>query len=122
MSAAAWLGIAILGGCGAVARLLVSSWLNRGRTAADWPLGTFVVNLSGALVLGLLSSAGTRWHVPAILALGLLGSYTTFSTWMIETAGLAEAGRRDRAVLYVAASLVLGVTAAWLGHQLGSAL
>jgi CrcB protein len=120
MSAAAWLGIALLGGVGSVMRLLVAAWLNRDRTTADWPLGTFVINLSGSFVLGILSGVGSDWQVPAVLGLGLIGSYTTFSTWMIETAGLAEAGRRDRAALYIAASLILGLATVWAGHLLGS--
>lgn len=122
MSVATWIGIAALGGLGAVMRLVISSWLNRGRTAADLPLGTLVVNLSGAFLLGALSGAGAHWHAPAILSLGLLGAYTTFSTWMIEAAGLAETGRRDRAALYIAASLALGLFAVWLGHSLASAV
>lgn len=122
MSAATWLGIAFLGGVGAVMRLLVSSWLNRGRTAADWPLGTLIVNLSGAFVLGLLAGSGSGWRTPAIIGLGLLGAYTTFSTWMIEAAALAETGNRERATLYIAASLTLGLFAVWLGHTLASAI
>lgn len=122
MSESTWLGIALLGGIGAVLRLLASSWLNRGRSAADLPLGTLVVNLSGAFLLGLLSGTGTGWRAPAVIGLGLLGSYTTFSTWMIEAAGLAETGNRGRAVLYIVASLVFGLLAAWLGHTLTAAM
>lgn len=122
MSATTWLGIALLGGVGAVMRLLVSSLLNRDRTAADWPLGTLVVNLSGASLLGLLSGAGTSWQIPAVIGLGLLGAYTTFSTWMIEAAGLAETGSGRRAALYIAFSLTFGLLAVWFGHTLSSAI
>lgn len=122
MSAATWVGVAMLGGVGAVLRLLVSSRLNKGRSAADWPIGTLFVNLSGAFLLGVLSGLDPRWHAPAVLAVGLLGAYTTFSTWMIEAAGLAESGRRGRAATYLVGSLVLGVGAVWLGHAVGAAL
>lgn len=122
MSAATWVGVALLGGLGAVMRLLVSGWLHRGRTIADWPLGTFAVNLSGAFLLGLLSGTGTDWHVPAVIGLGLLGGYTTFSTWMIEAAAIADAGKPRRAGLYITASLTLGLLAALLGRAISGAL
>lgn len=122
MSAGAWVGIALLGGVGSVLRLLVSAWLNRDRATTDWPLGTFAINLSGAFVLGILSGIGSDWQAPAVLGLGLIGSYTTFSTWMIEAAGLAEAGRRNRAALYIATSLILGLAAIWAGHLISSSL
>lgn len=118
MNAVTWIGIAAFGGLGAVLRLLVSSWLNRGRRAVDWPLGTLAVNLSGAFALGLVSGIGTSWHVPAVIGLGLLGGYTTFSTWMIEAAALTESSRPRRAFLYIAASLILGLVAVLLGHLL----
>lgn len=119
MNLTTWLGIAVLGGVGAVLRLLISGRLNRGRTAVDWPLGTLAVNLSGAFLLGLLSGTGQPWQVPAVIGVGLLGGYTTFSTWMIEAAGLADTGHRSRAALYIATSLLLGLGAVWLGHAIG---
>ncbi len=129
MSAITWIGIALLGGVGAVARLLIGSavtarLMRRGRPA--WgviPAGTFAVNISGSLLLGLLAGlGGASGHVPAVLGLGLLGSYTTFSTGMVESAVLAEDGRKGAAGLYLAISLAAGLGALTLGHLIGTTL
>ena len=110
MSLATWFGIAALGGVGAIARFLLDGAVSS-RAGTGFPWGTLAVNASGSFALGLL---GTN----ALLGTGLLGAYTTFSTWMLETHRLAEDGRWRPAVLNVAGSLAVGLTAAWLGRQL----
>ena len=55
-----------------------------------------------------------------LVATGLLGSYTTFSTWMFDSHGLAAGGRRCAAVLNLAAGLTVGLLAVWLGRELGA--
>lgn len=121
MSLVVWIGVGILGGCGALARfgltLLVADRLH-----PHLPLGTMAVNLSGAFLLGLLAGAAVDGDERLLLGVGLLGSYTTFSTWMLETQRIEEAGRRRIAVLNVALSIVLGLGAAFLGRALGQAL
>ena len=99
----AWLALALAGGLGATARLLVSTWLPQ-------PLGTLAVNVSGAFALGLLGDS-------FVLGTGFVGAYTTFSTWMLET---DQADRRT-AILNVAGSLALGLAAAALGTALRDA-
>ncbi len=89
------------------------------------PWGTTVVNLSGALVLGLLAGLVAAQAIPASLQLplgtGFLGAYTTFSTWMFETVSLAEHRRWPHALANAVGPLLLGPALAFLGFILGSA-
>jgi fluoride exporter len=116
-----WLGVAFLGGCGALARfgltLLVADRLH-----PHLPVGTLAVNASGAFLLGLLAGASVEGDARLLFGAGLLGAYTTFSTWMVETQRIEEAGRRRIAVANVVLSIAFGLVAAafgrWLGQQL----
>ncbi|HVD41415.1 MAG TPA: fluoride efflux transporter CrcB [Solirubrobacterales bacterium] len=121
MSWLVWVGVAFLGGCGALARfgltLLVADRLH-----PHLPVGTLAVNVSGALFLGLLAGASVEGDARLLLGAGLLGSYTTFSTWMVETQRIGEAGRRRIAVTNVLLSIALGLAAAALGRALGQQL
>lgn len=121
MSWVVWIGVALLGGCGALARfgltLLVADRLH-----PHLPAGTLTVNLSGAFLLGLLAGASVEGDARLLFGASLLGSYTTFSTWMLETHRIGEAGKRRLAIVNVALSLALGVAAAALGRLLGGAL
>ena len=121
MSTSAWLAIALLGGGMAVARFAVDAVLSD-HPAQPFPLGILVVNLGGTLVLGLAAGAAVDGEAMAILAGGGTGSFTTFSTWMLDTERLAESGRRDLALLNAGLSLAAGLAAAFLGHWLASAL
>jgi CrcB protein len=98
-----WLLLALAGGLGATARLIVSVYLPA-------PYGTLAVNVSGAFALGLLGDS-------FILGTGFVGAYTTFSTWMLETDRLP----RRAAVANIAGSLALGLAAAGLGIALRNA-
>jgi len=121
MTWAVWIGVGLLGGCGALARfgltLLVADRLH-----PHLPVGTLAVNLSGAFLLGLLAGAAVEGDARLLLGAGLLGSYTTFSTWMVETQRIEEAGRRRIAVTNIVLSVILGLTAAALGHVIGEQL
>jgi CrcB protein len=113
-----WAAVGGLGGVGALTRYLLDAAVSA-RTGGRFPAGTLAVNLTGAVVLGLL--AGLALHGRALLLAGtaLIGSFTTFSTWLFETHRLAEDGERRAAVANVAVSLVLGVLAAAAGRRLG---
>ncbi len=115
---ALWLGVGALGGLAAVARFLidgVASLSSSGR----FPLGTLVVNLSGALLLGLLLGIVLRGDAYLLAGTAVLGSYTTFSTWMFETHRLGEDDQQWLVGANIVLSLVLGVGAAALGRTLG---
>jgi fluoride exporter len=118
VSAWVWIGVAGLGGVGAAGRFLLDK-LIAVRTSGAFPLGTFTVNVSGALLLGLLSGLASDGDLLVLAGTATLGSYTTFSTWMFETHRLAEGSELAGAIVNVLASLALGVGAAALGRTIG---
>ena len=91
----------------------------------DFPLGTLVVNVSGCLVIGYLATA---WSGPVLLReeyraavlIGVLGGYTTFSSFSRETLVLANQGHWGRAAGYVLGSVILSLLAVWIGSLLAS--
>jgi CrcB protein len=122
-----WLGLAIAGSCGALGRYhltrLVTGLSSRRRIGGSFPAGTFVVNLTGAFLLGLLTGLEPTGTVAFIVGTGLLGAYTTFSTWMVETVGLAKVPhRRLIGTAYLLGSAVVGLALAAAGFALGTAL
>ncbi len=121
MSAGVAVVVGLLGGVGALARLLVDGAISA-RAATPFPIGILVVNLSGAFLLGVLVGATGDADVQRLIGGGLLGAYTTFSTWMLQTQRLAEQGHRGLAALNLGASLVLGLAAVWFGREIGLAL
>ena len=112
-------GVALLGGIGAIARFVVDAVVGS-RFAGNFPLGTFVVNIGGALALGLLAGLAVTGNALVLAGGATLGSYTTFSTWMLETHRLAEDGQAPTAVANVVASLAVGIGAAALGRLIGA--
>ncbi|HEY1920672.1 MAG TPA: fluoride efflux transporter CrcB [Streptosporangiaceae bacterium] len=121
MTVLLWTAVALIGGTGSVLRFLADGVV--GSVAGrDFPVGTLAVNVSGAVILGLLTGLALG-HDQALLAgTAAVGSYTTFSTWMLETQRLAEERQHGKAVLNVVVSLVLGVGAAALGQLIGTQL
>jgi fluoride exporter len=116
-----WLAVAVLGGAGAVARFALDVTVSQ-RTGSGFPWGTLAVNSSGALALGLLAGAHVTGDALLVAGTAVLGSYTTFSTWMLESHRLGEDGELARMWLNVAGSLLAGLAAAALGKLLGGAL
>ena len=121
MSLPVYLALGACGGVGAVLRFLLDGIVSE-RSDGAFPSGTFAVNISGAIALGLLFGAGVTGSAYAIAGTGLVGGYTTFSTWMYETHRLAEDGENGPAAANVLLSLVVGVLAAALGRLIGTAL
>jgi CrcB protein len=127
MSPWAWLGLAGAGACGALARYHLTRFVNelitRRTHAIAFPTGTFVVNLTGAFILGLLTGLNLSDLITFIVGTGLLGSYTTFSTWMTETVSLVQTPhRRPTATTYLLGSAVIGLGCAAAGFVAGTAL
>ena len=91
------------------------------RAGRTFPYGTLVVNLSGALVLGLLTGLALSGDEALLAGTAAVGSYTTFSTWMLETQRLTEERQVRSAGLNMVVSLVLGVAAAAVGQAIGAA-
>jgi CrcB protein len=121
VSVLAWVGLGLAGGCGAVARALLTHAVNV-RAGRAFPYGTLAVNLSGAVVLGVIAGSGLSGDALRIVGTGFVGAYTTFSTWMLETRHAERAGHRGRAVANIAVSLALGLLAIWLGRAAGRAV
>ena len=104
---------------GGVARLLVATWFTQ-RFGTAFPWGTLVINVSGSLLIGIvLELSQSRVGLPPtarlFLATGILGGYTTFSTFSFETLSLWADGFTFLGFAYAAGSVVLGVGAAFLG-------
>ena len=121
MSLLTWAGIAVFGALGAAARFRVDAAVSA-RWPSDFPLGTLVVNLSGAVPLGLLVGAAVPHRMLLVLGTGFLGGYTTFSTWMVESERLGEIGDVVLLLANLFLSLLLGFGLAALAWHVGHAI
>jgi fluoride exporter len=121
VSALVWLSVGLLGGVGALGRFLLDAAISL-RIGRQFPVGTLAVNASGAFLLGLLAGLGVGGRALLLAGTATLGSYTTFSTWMLESHRLSEDGEVRLALSNLVVSLLAGVTAAAIGRALGSAL
>jgi CrcB protein len=116
------LAVAAGGAVGSLARYFVASWVQ----SASWPgfpWGIFVVNVSGGFIMGLIVELGALKlnftpELRAFLTVGILGGYTTFSTFSLDSALLIERGAYVSAVAYVAGSAVLSIAALFAGMWL----
>jgi CrcB protein len=122
MSAWVWVGVALLSGLAAIGRFLVIALVSSRVRAGGFPLGTFAVNITGALLLGLLTGLAVEGDALVLLGAATLGSYTTFSTWMLETQRLTEEGQVSLAAVNIVLSLAVGVGAVALGRVIGTHL
>lgn len=113
--------VALAASLGAVCRYLLDLVVQHRHDQA-FPWGTFVINVSGSLVLGLITGWSLHAGLPrvptTVLGVGLLGGYTTWSTYLWETFALAESRARAQAVLNLAGSLAAGLLAAAAGLAL----
>jgi fluoride exporter len=121
VSAPTWIGVAILGGLGSLARFMLDGAVSS-RSSSRFPFGTFVVNASGALALGLLTGLALSGEALLLVGSATIGSYTTFSTWMLETHRLGEDGQLLAGALNVIVGVVAGLVAAAIGRSIGVAL
>jgi CrcB protein len=111
--------VAVGSAVGGVARLLLGGAIQQ-RAPGAFPLGTFVVNITGSLLLGflmryLLASPTVTAEMRAMMTTGFCGGYTTFSTFSFETMTLIESGDYRRATLYVTLSVALALAGTFVG-------
>lgn len=118
-----WLLVAAAGSVGAPARYLLDTAVSD-RVAAVFPYGTLVVNVSGSFALGVLTGLaldhGLGTTAQLVLGTGLLGAYTTFSTFTLETVSLLQSGETQAAVRNAAGSVLVGAGAAAAGWALAA--
>lgn len=121
-----YLMIGIGGFLGANTRYLLGRWIDS-RYGSAFPLGTFIINVSGSFLLALFMTLTTervpldpRWRF--LIAVGFFGSYTTFSTFSVETFRLLESGAWGLAFGNAFGSLLCGLLGAWSGVMIARAL
>jgi CrcB protein len=117
------LAIAVGGGTGALLRHFVNHVV-QARFGAEFPLGILIVNILGCLTIGLFAGliASTRIHVGevgrAFVVVGILGGFTTFSSFGLDTFTLARGGQIGAALFNAFGQLALGLGAVWVGYAL----
>lgn len=118
-----YLAIGAAGFLGALARYLITG-MTRSVAGSAFPWGTLVVNISGSFLLGLMYAATAQraiidpqWRL--VIAVGFIGSYTTFSTFSLETFKLLEAGNWPAATGNILGSLIVSLAAVYSGIALG---
>lgn len=114
--------VALGAGLGGVSRYLLQGWILE-RTGPSI-LALFAINVSGAFALGLVTTLAVERNlinpdIRLLLTTGFLGGYTTFSSWMLESFQLLEAGNLMRAAVNVVGSTVIGLAAVYLGIVAG---
>ncbi len=123
----AYLWIALGGALGSMARFASTEWV-QARWPTGFPWGTLFVNVLGSLVIGILAALSEtgRWQLPLVarqfLMIGVLGGYTTFSSFSLQTLMLMRNGEMVSAGINALASVSLCVLAAWCGFALVTAL
>lgn len=125
MSIASWVGVCVAGAIGAPARYLLDGYVEE-RSHGAFPWGTYVVNVVGSFVLGLVTGL-VLYHglgaLPRTIAgTGFCGSFTTFSTFTFETVQLVEEGALTEALLNVGSSAAVGLLVAGAGLALAAVL
>lgn len=118
--------VALGSALGGVARFAIGSFIEA-RFGGAFPVGTLLVNVSGAVLLGFiltctLASPNLSPEMRGLLTTGFCGGYTTFSTFTLETMLLLERGELARAAAYVVLSIVIALLGVWLGVSLGRGL
>jgi CrcB protein len=121
-----WLLIFVGGGCGSLLRYSIAGWVQRW-TAGSFPAGTLTVNLVGCLAIGFLASLFTgpvliREEYRLAMLVGVLGGFTTFSSFSWETVSLANDGQWWFAAANILLSNACGLFAAWLGARAALAM
>ena len=110
-----YLLVAMGAAIGAPARFLIDA---RFRKITDQPFGIFFINVFGSFLIGLTFGSTQHWH--DLLAIGFLGSFTTWSTFMLDLYLGIELNKYKAVAINLSASLIFGLTAAWCGLQLAN--
>lgn len=110
--------IAVGGAAGSLVRYSLGKFISV-RSSSDFPIGTFIINITGAILLGFISTIGVSGNMMLLVGDGFLGAYTTFSTFMFEGFNLFEEKQKLNALIYILCTLILGIVGYALGAQIG---
>ncbi|KAB2486596.1 fluoride efflux transporter CrcB [Priestia endophytica] len=110
--------IAVGGFLGALARFVVSSWMNK-KSSTGFPIGTLFINLLGSFLLGWIAGTSTTSNLYFFLGVGFIGSFTTFSTFKLENIQLHEKKKHSISYSYLTYSYIGGILLAFAGMMLG---
>jgi len=110
--------VAVGGFFGAITRFAISNWFKE-RNKTSFPIATFLINITGAFLLGYIIGKGitTSWQL--LLGTGFMGAFTTFSTFKLESIQLLNRKNFCTFFLYLSATYIIGITFAFLGMKLG---
>ena len=122
-----FLTVAVGGGIGAVLWYIIAN-AGQSLTISEFPLGTLIVNIVGCALIGFVTAlligplSQHRELLRLLLIVGILGGFTTFSTFALDTFDLFEDGRIRQAITYVVLSNTIGIFAAWCFYRMGTIL
>ncbi len=110
-----WVGIG--GAFGSLARYQLGKMIAQ-KSKSSFPINTFIINIAGAILLGIITGVETGNDLYLLLADGFLGAFTTFSTFMYEGFNLFKDNEKKNAIVYIVSSLILGI----IGYTIGNAI
>jgi CrcB protein len=110
--------VGIGGALGSLTRFQLGKIITE-KSNTTFPIGTFIINITGAILLGIISSLGVSKNMYLLLGDGFLGAYTTFSTFMYEGFNLFQENEKMNAFTYILGSLFLGVLGYLIGFKMG---
>ncbi|MBW9169664.1 fluoride efflux transporter CrcB [Clostridium estertheticum] len=111
--------VAVGGAAGSLVRYSLGKFISE-KSKHSFPIGTFIINITGALLLGIVSTIGVSSNITLLLGDGFLGAYTTFSTFMYEGFNLFNEKEKLNAFIYILCTLILGVVGYVIGSKIGS--
>ena len=111
--------VAVGGAAGSLVRYSLGKFISE-KSKHSFPIGTFIINITGAILLGIVSTIGVSSDMMLLLGDGFLGAYTTFSTFMYEGFNLFQEREKLNAFIYILSSLILGTLGYALGSKIGS--
>jgi CrcB protein len=119
-----WLWVGLGGALGSMARHGVNQIVHQRTLSSTFPFGIFIVNIIGSAVIGLIAGGSARWGLPyparTFLVVGVLGGFTTFSSFTLDTYALAMDGHLMQAVLNVTGQVALSLVMCAVGFRVGA--